>query len=51
VPFRRDLAQALAQPVDARQRGEGVVDRRREGPDRDLDELIDGEDMSWASVR
>ena len=25
-------------------RGEGVVDRRRQGPDGDLDQLVDGED-------
>ena len=43
IPPRRDLAEAVAQPVDARHRGEGVVDRRRQGAYGDLDQLIDGE--------
>ena len=42
-PLRRDLAQALAEPVDAGQRREGVVDGGRERADRDLDKLVDGE--------
>ncbi len=32
------------EPVDAGERGEGVVDGGRERPDGDLDELVDGED-------
>jgi len=42
-PLGRDLAEAFAEPVDAGERREGVVDRGRERPDRDLDELVDGE--------
>jgi uncharacterized membrane protein len=42
VPVRRDLAQTVAQPVDAGDRSERVVDRRRQRPDGYLDELIDG---------
>ena len=41
VPARGDLAQPVAEPVDARQRGEGVVHGRRQRADRDLDELVD----------
>src|ERR1035441_9409415 len=37
----RDLAKPVAQPVDAVERGEGVVDRRRQGPQGDLLQLID----------
>ena len=43
LPPCRDLAQALAEPVDAGQRRERVVDGRRQRPDRDLDELVDRE--------
>src|SRR5450755_168464 len=43
MPAARDLAQAVAEPVDAGQRGEGVVDSGRQRSDRDLDELIDRE--------
>ena len=42
-PAGRHAAQALAQPVDAGERGERVVDRRRQRPDRDLDQLVDRE--------
>src|SRR5690349_19881203 len=43
MPVPQDLAQAVSQPVDARQGGEGVIDRGREGADGDLDELVDAE--------
>ncbi len=36
------LHKPVTEPVDARQRGEGVIDRRRQRADRDLNELIDG---------
>ena len=41
MPSARDLVQAVTQPVDAGQSGKGVVDGRRQRPDRDLDELVD----------
>ena len=43
LPAIGDLAQPVAEPVDAGERGEGVVDRRRERADGDLHELIDRE--------
>ena len=43
LPAVGDLAQPVAQPVDAGERGEGVVDRRGERPNGDLDELVDRE--------
>jgi len=43
MPADRDLAQAVTQPVDARQCRERVVDRLGQRPDRDLDELVDAE--------
>jgi hypothetical protein len=43
VPPACHLAQAVADPVDAGQRSEGVVDRRGQRADRDLDQLVDAE--------
>ena len=46
-----ELAQAVAEPVDAGQGGERVVDRRGQGPDGDLDQLVDGECQVLGRVR
>ena len=50
-PALDDHAQPVAQPVDARQGGERVVDRRRQRPDGDLDQLVDGEGQVLGRVR
>ena len=41
--MRGDLAETVTEPVDACERGEGVVYCGREGPDRDLRKLVDRE--------
>ena len=43
VPPAGYLAQAVTDPVDAGQRGEGVINRRGQRADRDLGQLVDAE--------
>jgi hypothetical protein len=43
MPADRDLAEAVTRPVDAGHCRERVVDRLRQRPDGDLDELVDAE--------
>src|SRR4029079_13854033 len=49
---RREFAHPVAEPVDARERREGVVDGWGQGADGDLDELVDrvGEVLSERAV-
>ena len=53
VPPTYDLAEIIAEPVDARQSREGVVHGRRERADGYLDELVDAEGhvLAQGSVR